>query len=180
MNGKFPDHAEADVPLILTSLHPILDNESISKMEGDSSMSLTDVLNRQIANWTVLYVKLHNYHWYVTGEQFFTLHDKFEELYNEAATYIDDLAERLLALGGKPVATMKGALEMASVQEATGNETARDMVRTVVNDFRLMISELKEGMELAQNAHDETTADMLLGIHTSLEKHVWMLSAFLG
>ncbi|MFO7262602.1 MAG: Dps family protein [Bacillota bacterium] len=143
-------------------------------------MNLTDILNKQIANWTVMYVKLHNYHWYVTGEQFFTLHEKFEELYNEAATYIDDLAERLLALGGKPVATMKGALELASVQEATGGETARDMVQTVVNDFRLMIAELKQGMERAQAVSDETTHDLLLGIHTNLEKHVWMLSAYLG
>jgi len=143
-------------------------------------MSLTDILNKQIANWTVMYIKLHNYHWYVTGEQFFTLHAKFEELYNEAATYIDELAERLLALGGKPVATMKGALEAASVKEAAGNETARDMVQTVVDDFRLMIAELKQGMERAQGVSDETTHDLLLGIHTNLEKHVWMLSAFLG
>lgn len=143
-------------------------------------MSLTDILNKQIANWTVMYIKLHNYHWYVTGEQFFTLHAKFEELYNEAATYIDELAERLLALGGKPVATMKGALEAASVKEAAGNETARDMVQTVVDDFRLMIAELKQGMERAQGVSDETTHDLLLGIHTNLEKHVWMLSAYLG
>lgn len=143
-------------------------------------MNLTDILNKQIANWTVMFVKLHNYHWYVTGEQFFTLHEKFEELYNEAATYIDDLAERLLALGGKPVATMKGALELASVQEAAGGETARDMVQTVVNDFRQMIAELKQGMERAQAVNDETTHDLLLGIHTNLEKHVWMLNAYLG
>ncbi|KAF0994045.1 Dps family protein [Geobacillus sp. TFV-3] len=141
---------------------------------------LIDLVNKQIANWTVLYVKLHNYHWYVTGPQFFTLHEKFEQLYNEAAVHIDALAERLLALGGKPVATMKDCLEQASVKEAAGTETAEQMVASIVRDFETMIGELKEGMQLADEVGDETTGDMLLGIHRGLEKHVWMLKSFLG
>ena len=137
------------------------------------------ILNKQIANWSVLFVKLHNYHWYVKGPQFFTLHDKFEEFYNEAALHIDELAERLLALKGHPVATMKEYLETASVSEATGNETADDMVSTIIQDFDTLIDELKEGMEAADTLGDETTADMLLAIHQSLEKHNWMLRSFL-
>lgn len=144
------------------------------------SVSVQDVLNKQIASWIVLYVKLHNYHWYVKGQQFFTLHVKFEELYTEAALHIDELAERLLALGGKPVATMKGALAQAQVDEASGDENAERMVAAIAGDFTSLIGDLKEGMELAQAAGDETTADMLLAIHSSLEKHVWMLRSFLG
>lgn len=144
------------------------------------SEKLTDIVNQQIANWSVLYTKLHNYHWYVKGEQFFTLHEKFEEFYNEAALYIDDLAERLLALDGKPVATMKECLEMASVKEATGEETAKDMVAVLVEDFTMLTGELKEGMDAAEQAGDETTGDMLLAIHKELEKHIWMLKSFLG
>ncbi|GAM12948.1 Dps family protein [Mesobacillus selenatarsenatis] len=141
---------------------------------------LTQSVNKQIANWTVLYIKLHNYHWYVTGPEFFTLHAKFEELYNEAALHIDELAERLLAMGDKPVATMSGALEIASVKEASGNESATDMVASIVDDYSTMIQELKKGMELAEEVHDETTSDLLLSIHSGLEKHVWMLNSFLG
>ncbi|GAC90923.1 DNA-binding ferritin-like protein [Anoxybacillus flavithermus NBRC 109594] len=141
---------------------------------------LIDIVNKQIANWNVLYVKLHNYHWYVKGPQFFTLHTKFEELYNEAALHIDELAERLLALGGKPLATMKDYLATASVHEAKGNETAEEMVAEIVRDFETMIEELKAGMDYAGEIGDETTGDMLLGIHQSLEKHVWMLKSFLG
>ncbi|WP_078414109.1 Dps family protein [Priestia abyssalis] len=144
------------------------------------SKKLTDIVNQQIANWSVLYTKLHNYHWYVKGEQFFTLHEKFEEFYNEAALYIDDLAERLLALDGKPVATMKECLEMASVKEATGEETAKDMVAVLVEDFTMLTGELKEGMDAAEQTGDETTGDMLLAIHKELEKHIWMLKSFLG
>ncbi|MBL4954489.1 DNA starvation/stationary phase protection protein [Neobacillus sp. YIM B02564] len=141
---------------------------------------LVDVLNKQVANWSVMYVKLHNYHWYVKGDQFFTLHAKFEEFYNEAGTHVDELAERLLAIGGSPVATMKECLEISSIQEATGNESATEMVQSIINDFSIIIGELKEGMSRADELHDETTGDMLLAIHSGLEKHVWMLTAFLG
>lgn len=141
---------------------------------------LTEVLNKQIANWTVLYVKLHNYHWYVKGGHFFTLHTKFEEFYNEASLHIDELAERLLTIGGQPVATMKGCLELSSIEEASGNESAEQMVQVLVDDFSKVVGELKEGMALADEQNDEITGDMLLAIHGALEKHVWMLKAFLG
>ncbi|MFD0677536.1 MULTISPECIES: Dps family protein [unclassified Paenibacillus] len=144
------------------------------------SEALNTILNRQLANWSVLHVKLHNFHWYVKGHQFFTLHLKFEELYTEAALHVDVLAERLLALGGKPVATLQGYLDVASVRDAAGIETAEQMVEAVVNDFQTVINELKAGMKLAASLGDETTGDLLLGIHASLEKHVWMLNSFLG
>ncbi|MBS2970163.1 DNA starvation/stationary phase protection protein [Metabacillus sp. KIGAM252] len=144
------------------------------------SQKLLDKVNKQVANWTVLYVKLHNYHWYVTGKDFFTLHVKFEEFYNEAGTNIDELAERLLALQGKPAATMKGCLELSTIQEAEGGETAEQMVEQLHKDFLHVAQELKEGMELAAEVGDETTGDMLLAIHQSLEKHNWMLKAYLG
>lgn len=144
------------------------------------TQKLTDVLNTQIANWSLLFTKLHNYHWYVKGPQFFTLHLKFEELYTEAALHVDNLAERLLALGGSPVATLHEIIEIATVKDAAGNENANEMVRTLVVDFGIIVGELKEGMNMADREGDETTGDMLLAIHSSLEKHVWMLKSYLG
>ncbi|MGD6833490.1 Dps family protein [Sutcliffiella halmapala] len=144
------------------------------------SNQLTDAVNKQVANWSVLFTKLHNYHWYVKGPEFFTLHEKFEELYNEAATHIDELAERLLAIEGKPVGTMKEILEISTIHEAEGGESAEQMVKNIASDFSTLIVELKEGMEIADGAGDETTGDMLLAIHQSVEKHNWMLHAFLG
>jgi len=145
-----------------------------------TSKTLEQVLNTQIANWQLLYTKLHNFHWYVKGSNFFTLHAKFEELYNEAGAHVDELAERLLAIKGKPAATMAEYLKLASIKEAAYNENADQMVTAIVNDFKTIIQELKEGMEIAGNAEDETTSDMLLGILGGLEKHVWMLEAYLG
>lgn len=141
---------------------------------------LVKSVNTQIASWTVLYTKLHNYHWYVKGHQFFTLHEKFEELYNEAAIHIDELAERLLALKGEPVATLKESLEMSLVKEANGGESADQMVEVLNQDFEILMKDLKTGMDLAQKDDDEMTSDMLLSVHQSLEKHAWMLRSFLG
>ena len=58
----------------------------------NNNKEVIEVLNKQVAEWTVLFTKLHNYHWYVKGPNFFSLHEKFEELYNEASVYIDDIA----------------------------------------------------------------------------------------
>lgn len=144
------------------------------------SGKLIQSVNRQVANWTVLYVKLHNYHWYIKGRHFFTLHEKFEELYNEANQHIDELAERILSLEGSPVATMKECLEMASIEEATGKEKEDDMVKSICADFVKMADEVQEGIQLAEEANDEGTGDMLIAIKQSLKKHIWMLKAYLG
>jgi starvation-inducible DNA-binding protein len=140
---------------------------------------LFETLNKQVANWTVLYSKLHTYHWYVTGPHFFTLHPKFEEFYTEAAAHVDVLAERVLTLGGKPVANLSGCMKVASIIEATGEETAEQMVENLISDFSKMMDELKQAMEIADQAEDEETYDMLLAIRGGLEKHNWMLKAFL-
>ncbi|HZG75390.1 MAG TPA: DNA starvation/stationary phase protection protein [Paenibacillus sp.] len=155
-----------------------LDRAPSGQGSAAAAQDVVAVLNKQIANWNVLFVKLHNYHWFVKGPVFFTLHAKFEELYNEAALHIDELAERVLAIGGKPPATMREYLAAASVSEATGAEKPTDMVRTIESDFRTIVGEIEQGMEIAQAADDEATSDMLLAIRSSLEKHAWMLRSF--
>ena len=142
--------------------------------------SIPDILNRQIANFSVLHVKLHHYHWYVKGASFYTLHARFEELYNEAAGYVDELAERLLALGGRPVSRMADYLKLSTVKEASGTEDADAMALAIADDFRTIAAELNEGIRAAEREGDASTADLLTGIRTSLEKHAWMLRAFTG
>ncbi|MBU8919612.1 DNA starvation/stationary phase protection protein [Bacillus sp. FJAT-29953] len=143
-------------------------------------MTLEKVLNQQIANWNVLYTKLHRFHWYVKGHHFFTLHAKFEELYEEAAATIDEFAEQLLAIGGSPVSTLKEYLELATIKETTETLNAEEMVQSIVKDFTQIIDELQDGMETAEQKNDEVTSDMFLGLKGKLEKHNWMLKAYLG
>jgi len=144
------------------------------------SKELIDELNVQVSTWSVMYAKLHNYHWYIKGPHFFTLHVKFEELYNEATLHMDEIAERVLTLGGNPVASLKEHLEMSVVKEATGKEKENDMVKSVVDDFGKIMKSLKKGMDLAAKDGDDMTEDLLNATYQSIEKHQWMLNAFLG
>lgn len=141
---------------------------------------LDSQLNELVATWSVLYTKLHNYHWYVSGSAFFTLHAKFEELYNEVTLNLDDVAERILSKGSKPVATMKEHLQLSIVEEASGKESAEEMVEQTIVDFKLVMDAINKGMELASAAGDDRTEDLLNAQYQSLEKHTWMLTAFLG
>ena len=143
------------------------------------TLTLEQVMNQQLANWNVLYTKLHRFHWYVKGPQFFTLHAKFEELYEEAAGTIDELAERLLIAGGKPISTLKEYIQYASIEETSENLTAEEMVQNVVNDFSQLISELKEGKVVAEQGNDEVTSDMFTELIEKLSKHNWMLTSSL-
>lgn len=141
---------------------------------------LNSQLNELVATWSVLYTKLHNYHWYVNGPSFFTLHTKFEELYNEVTLNLDEVAERILSKGGKPVATLKEHLALSLIEEATGKETTEQMVETTIADFETIMNALKKAMKTAGEAGDDRTEDLLNATYQSLEKHTWMLNAFLG
>ncbi|GAB6929257.1 Dps family protein [Paenibacillus sp. JCM 10914] len=148
--------------------------------QQQTGQDLQHVLNVQVANWSLLGVKLHHYHWFVKGPQFYVLHEKFEELYNTAAGYVDELAERLLAVGGKPAATMSQYLQLATLKEASNEESAEQMVGQLVADFRQLAEELKAGIDAAGQEHDDATADLLTGMMSNVQKHAWMLSAYLG
>src|SRR5699024_936869 len=138
------------------------------------------VLNQQVANWTVAFTKLHNFHWYVKGPNFFSLHTKFEELYDEASQYIDDLAERILAVDGNPVGTLKESLELSIIDEAGKGYTAEQMVEALSTDFENISKQLEEAIEVASNAEDDVTEDMFIGMQTNIDKHNWMLKSYLG
>jgi starvation-inducible DNA-binding protein len=141
--------------------------------------SLEQLLNEQVANLNVLYVKLHNYHWYVKGTNFFRLHAKFEELYNEVTEQMDAIAERMLALKWNPAASLKEYLDLATIQEATGKEEPQAMVQHVLEDLATLTEAYNEGIGLADQAEDNVTSDLLTGYLGKWEKQMWMLRAYL-
>ena len=143
-------------------------------------MTRTTELNKLVANLTVLYTKLHSFHWYVRGRNFYTLHEVFENYYNYTAESLDEAAERLLAIGGRPVSTLKGALEIATIKEATEQETTSEMVSAVFHDFKSLINDLTHLMDVAEDEGDQGTSDFALGLKTQLEKNDWMLKSYLS
>lgn len=139
-------------------------------------------VNELVANQGVLFVKLHQYHWYVQGPHFFTLHVKLEELYDESNEYFDAFAERLIALGKKPYSTLGEYLEHATITEKPYDKkmSAEQMIESVVADYRTIKGIAFEGIELAAESGDAGTEDMLIGYVDSIDKNIWMLQAYLG
>ncbi|MGY3836351.1 Dps family protein [Bacillus atrophaeus] len=143
------------------------------------SAVIENSMNTQLSNWFLLYSKLHRFHWYVKGPHFFTLHEKFEELYNQAAETADTIAERLLAIGGHPAATLSEYLKQASISDGGSETAASEMVKTLVDDYKQISSESKFVIGLAEENNDHATADLFVGLIEDVEKQVWMLSSFL-
>ncbi|MED4600906.1 DNA starvation/stationary phase protection protein [Paenibacillus validus] len=157
----------------------VMEKETVKETTGTTGNDLLALLNQQVANWAVLHIKLHQHHWFVKGPHFFDLHAKFEELYNEAGQTMDELAERILALQGSPVSTTKEISAAATVKEHAPLKSADEMVKSVRDDFKQLINEIGQAMEVAEKQKDDGTHDMLIGIRTTLEKHVWMLDAYI-
>lgn len=143
-------------------------------------MSIHDELNLLLADYQVHYQKLRNYHWNVKGPLFFGLHTKFEELYTGVAIKIDEIAERVLALGARPYSTLKEALANARLEEDHGSPDAETMVRTTVEDLARLGTTLRATAKAAADAGDDGTLNLLEPMADEQEKTAWMLKAFLG
>ncbi|MBT2215027.1 DNA starvation/stationary phase protection protein [Virgibacillus dakarensis] len=140
---------------------------------------LINFLNQLLSNYFVMYVKLHRYHWYVQGRHFFQLHAQFEEMYQATANDLDEIAERILMINGKPLATMSKYLKEATIEEATADDKENEIIAQLCHDYEQIIKEIREdGLALAAEQKDEPTNDLLIGLQGKLEKYVWMLQAY--
>lgn len=149
---------------------------------AQTNTEVKSTLNNLVATHGVFITKLYQHHFYVQGPHFFTLHIKFEDLYKETTEHFDELAERLLAIGGKPYATLQEFLEHSSIKEKPYTEKvpAEEMVVSVVADFRILRDDLAAAITLTGEEGDDVTQDILIAYKTEVDKNIWMLQAFLG
>ena len=142
--------------------------------------AIAEGLSRLLADSYTLYLKTHNYHWNVTGPMFSTLHNLFEEEYTELATAVDEIAERIRALGVAAPGSYKQFAELSSVEEETGEPpAAQDMIRRLVTAQEQVVKTAREVFPVAEEAHDEPTADLLTQRMQVHEKNAWMLRSML-
>jgi starvation-inducible DNA-binding protein len=146
---------------------------------GEETQEIVKSLNFLLANYHVFYQKLRNYHWNVTGGDFFDLHDKFEELYTEAVTNIDEIAERIRVFGMTPMSTLREYLENSTIKETGTQLSDTEMLSEVLKDMETMDSFLIEAIDKASEYGDVATMDMLNKMAKSIEKNHWMLKAFM-
>jgi len=142
---------------------------------------ISELMKEILADQFVLYVKARNYHWNVTGPQFYGLHAVFENIYDELAEDIDKVAERIRSLGMKAPGTMKEFWELSSLEEKPGNiPESSVMVQEILTDFETIIEAIKSSANKMQSSlNDEVSAGMLYGFMEKYQKMVWMMKSFL-
>ncbi|MFC0253004.1 Dps family protein [Massilia consociata] len=140
---------------------------------------IVESLSTVLADAYMLYLKTHNFHWNVTGPMFSTLHVMFEEQYTEQWNALDDIAERIRALGHFAPATYKRYAELSSISEEPDVLSAKEMIRQLVEGNETLIRTLRAGVKVADELDDFPTADMLTTRMEVHEKNAWMLRSFL-
>ncbi len=145
----------------------------------DQRKAIADGLARLLADEYTLYLKTHNFHWNVTGPMFNTLHLMFETQYNELALAVDQVAERIRALGFPAPGSYKQFAALSSVEEETGVPDAREMIRQLVVGAEAVVKTARDVFPMADEAHDEPTADLLTQRMQVHEKNAWMLRSML-
>ncbi|HBP21750.1 MAG TPA: DNA starvation/stationary phase protection protein [Planctomycetes bacterium] len=137
-------------------------------------------ISRVLADSYTLYLKTHNFHWNVTGPMFQTLHTLFETQYTELALAVDEIAERIRALGVYAPGSYSQFAQLATVKEETSVPKAQDMIRQLVADNEAVVRTAREVLPKAQNANDEASVDLLVGRMSVHEKTAWMLRSLLA
>ena len=143
-------------------------------------LEIADGLSRLLADTYTLYLKTHNFHWNVTGPQFNSLHLMFENQYTELADAVDLIAERIRALGVPAPGSYSAFAALSSIAEALGNPPAEEMVAILAADQLAVVRTARSVFPVADEAHDEPTADLLTQRMQVHEKTGWMLRATLG
>lgn len=159
--------------------------DEIKSMDVDIGISrenrkrTAEAISKLLADSYLLYLKTHNYHWNVTGELFQPLHELFEEQYTELAEAIDEIAERIRALGFKAPGSFREFQELSTIDEEVEKLSSLEMVRRLAADNEKVLRTAREGLQPAREAEDEATIDMItqrLHVHS---KNAWMLRSHL-
>ncbi|MCC2962972.1 DNA starvation/stationary phase protection protein [Massilia sp. IC2-278] len=140
---------------------------------------IVESLSTVLADAYMLYLKTHNFHWNVTGPLFSSLHVMFEEQYTEQWNALDEIAERIRALGHFAPATYKRYAELSNITEEPEVLSSKEMIRQLVEGNEILIRTLRAGVKVADELDDFPTADMLTTRMEVHEKNAWMLRSFL-
>lgn len=136
-------------------------------------------LNSLLATYQLYYQNMRGFHWNIKGENFFELHVKFEEFYTGAAATIDEIAERILTLGGTPLHTFDDYINHSTIKPVKDLNEGKAIMNHIYDMHTVLLGLLREAVALAADQDDEGTQDMLTPVISELEKTNWMVGAWL-
>ena len=155
-------------------------NSNIIGLKEEDCKNIAEKLNILLANYSVFYQNTRGAHWNIKGDQFFVLHPKFEELYDNLVLKIDEIAERILTLGHVPNHNYSDYLKVSTIKESKEVHNSKKCVEDILNSFKVVIDLQRELLEITDKANDEGTNALMSGYITEQEKDVWMYNAYLG
>lgn len=147
-------------------------------LDSIAAGKVVDSLQQLLADYQVFYTNLRGFHWNIKGSQFFVLHKQYEEMYNNVSEKADELAERILMLGGEPVNKFSEYLKVARVKEVSGVSSASESLKNVLDTYSYFIGEERKLLALASELADEATVALMSDYLKEQEKLVWMLVAY--
>lgn len=148
-------------------------------LSEEITLKVTDLLKKLLANTYVLYTKTQVSHWNVEDPRFHSLHEMFEEQYEQLAEAVDEIAERIRALGIKSPLGLKQLLEHASIQEYVSDLSADQMLEALLSDHEHISRQLREGVRTCADLGDDGNADFMTARMEEHEKTAWMLRSSL-
>jgi starvation-inducible DNA-binding protein len=155
-------------------------NKNILGLDKKETQNLVEKLNGLLSNFQIYYQNLRGLHWNIKGKNFFELHVKFEEFYTDSQVKIDEIAERILTLQGKPLHTFQDYLSEASVPVGKNISNDVECVELVVNSLSELLKIERTILRLSDETNDEGTNAMMSGFIAEQEKTIWMLNSWLG
>lgn len=149
-------------------------------VEENVRQEIAEGLSRVLADSYTLYLKTHNFHWNVSGPLFNTLHLMFEEQYQELAIAVDDIAERIRALGFPAPGTYGAFSQLTSIKDSEGVPSAEEMIRLLLEGQETVIRTARAILPAIEQASDRPTFDLLTQRMKIHEKNAWMLRSMLA
>ena len=149
-------------------------------LDKEKAKKLGEKLNLLLASYSVFYQNTRGYHWNIKGDNFFELHLKFEELYNDLLVKIDEVAERILTLGYTPKHRYSDYLEVTEIAESGQVSEGKVAVREILEAFKSLIALQRQILELSDQAGDEGTNALMSDYIREQEKLVWMYSSYVN
>lgn len=147
-------------------------------LDSTKIKNTVEELNILLADYHLYYQKLRNFHWNVIGKNFFDLHEKFEELYDDAKLKVDEIAERILTLRHQPMSNLSNYLQNSNLEESESDISDSEMIEKLLHDHGLILKQMRKVVKTADAAGDEGTIDLIGAYIRELEKTSWMLDAW--
>ena len=159
----------------------VKDVTTLSKTAPVALAKTKEVLNQAVADLYVAHIALHQVHWYMRGSGFLVWHPKMDEYMDSLDSYLDEVSERLITLGGKPYSTLTEFLQHSEIEEEEGEfRNVEESLERVLAIYRYLIALFQKALDVTDEEGDDVTNDIFVGAKAELEKTVWMLTAELG